>query len=453
MANPPASPEWRAAVEVRLDRELSDELARRVPPTPLPTALSVTDLVGARPAYWRRVGPPIPVPPDRQEARERGQWYHAAVGRALAADGPIEVRVRQDGVAGRIDVLTDAPTEVKTSAGALTADQLLDARADHVEQIAFYCALLGRSAGRLLYLQVSDASIDSVRAFDVRFDGTERLRVALRARADALRAALREGSPARLPRCRWYRRGCEFQSSGACDCAGSEPEPDDRVLGAVVAVEDAAAVAERVTTALHGAVRPDEPPLLERFRDLLYSRRAYFERTAVRSPDAGDSPKPLPSEAYQELLAVVEGGPAGEMAGLPLRSDEPGEDVVGFRGSPVLLRTSRAWDPIDPEALPDRSPQYALELGFRCVATGADRGRVIVAYERATVPRDRFAVYEVRFRSGTPFSRLWRSRRADLARALTSHDPTGLVACPAWMAEDCPYAADCGCADVARSQR
>ncbi len=435
----------RAVVEVREDRELANELARRATTaSPTPT-LGVTDLVSGRAAYWRRVGPAVPISRERLVARERGLWFHAALGRALAREGPIEVRLRRDGVAGRVDVLADRPTEVKTSSSPIDPARLFDSRPDHIEQLGMYCALLGKTTGRLLYLQVSERALESVRAVDVGFADADRLRTSLASRAAALRRALTDRTPAELPGCRWFGRGCEFENAGVCDCRGTEPSVDDGSLGRRPDLVDRPDVADRVRSALAPVQRSPAPPPIERFRDLIYPRRAYFERTTPLTVTDEAPPRPVTGDTFPRLLDVVEGGPVGEVAGLPVQTDETSEEVVAFRGEPVLLRTSRAWDPIDPASLVERSPQYVLDLGFRCVATGALGGRVILAYERARSDAERYAVFELRLRSRTPFSRLWRDRTSEVERALATGEPTSATACPSWMAPGCPYAAVCGC--------
>jgi len=200
---------------------------------------------------------------------------------------------------------------------------------------------------------------------------------------------------------------------------------------------------------------PAGPPVLERFRDLLYPRRAYFERTR---PVAEEAPVPhRPAEGpdlYLRLAGMLESGPVGDIARLPPRTEEPAEEVPGFRGAPFLLRTSRAWEAISPDALVRRAPQYALELGYRCAVTGVGYGRIVLGYERASEPLDRVDILEVRFLSVTPFARRVRQGQEGLARALAQHRPEDLAPCPEWMFADCAYAAECACgASPDRSQR
>jgi len=197
---------------------------------------------------------------------------------------------------------------------------------------------------------------------------------------------------------------------------------------------------------------------VDRFRDLIYPRRTWFERSVTPAPSL-PPPSPAPPESatpdvYGRLVEAIESGPVGEVRRLLTLADEPGEEVVAFRDEPYLARTSRAWERVPAESLVDRSPQYALDLGFRCAVTGSFRGRVVTAYERAERDEDRIAVYECRFENLTPFSRLFRARAEGLEEALRRGTPESLPPCPGWMYEDCPYRAACGCgAEAGRSQR
>ncbi len=294
-----------------------------------------------------------------------------------------------------------------------------------------------------------------MRATDVAFGDLDRVTHEMRARETALRTALNAGVGTGLPRCRWFGRGCEFQACGACDCRGEEPADSDVLLDEARSLTARPDISDRWQRLLGAVVSAGVPGVAARFRDLVYPRRTYFERTRSQPPEAEPPPTVSPSrDLYDRLAESVENGPTGEVRQLPSDPDSPEEEVVGFRGKPFLLRTSRAGARIRPAEAVARFPQYALELGFRCAASGTAEAHVILAYERANDDADRVHVLDYRFRPAATFSILAKERARQLADALARGSPNDLAPCPGWMFSDCPYRAECGCGgDGPRSQR
>ncbi len=366
----------------------------------------------------------------------------------------MEVRLRREGISCRIDLLSDVPVEIKTGAGPLPVDLKAD-RPEHVEQLAMYCALTGRPTGRLVHILLAEGQATAVRATDVTFGDLDRVASELRAREAALRSALEAGDGAGLPRCRWFGRGCEFQASGVCGCDGGEPGGSDLLLDEARSLVERPELSDRWQRLLRVAGSAGTPPAAARFRDLVYPRRAFFERTRGRVPDTETPPAVSPSrDLYDRLAEAVESGPVGDVRQLPSDPDGPEEEVVGLRGVPFLLRTSRAGARIRSAEAVARFPQYALELGLRCAATGTSEGHVILGYERAEDDRDRVHVLDYRFRPTATFSILAKERSRALADAIARGSPRELAACAGWMVSDCPYRTECGCdGDGGRSQR
>lgn len=446
--------DWRPSVTVSEDPALEPELAARLPAHGSRRSIAVTELVAPRQAYWRAIAP-VPRTVEREERLDLGRTVHRLLGGALKDEGRLEVRVRREGTVGRIDLLADVPVEVKTSTTPVAAEELVTARPDQVEQLAMYVALAGGSIGRLVTLEVDGGEIRGVRALDVRFGEIDSVRREMLERANDLWGAWADRSPGALARCRWFDRGCEFHDAGVCGCTGSEPPPSGVVAEEVAAVAPRPDVAERIAARIRDAARPAGPPRVGRIRELVYPRRAYFERTAPLAPAPPRARDPLaPADLYERVRAAIESGPVGDVVRLPPLAQELEEEVAGFRGAPYLVRTSRAKDRASPASLMEAQPQYAFELGLRCVATGTRMGRLVLARERATDPRDQLQVFEMRFGAPTIFSKLWRERAGDLEAAVRARDPGALPACPAWMYATCPYAAECGCdAAAARSHR
>lgn len=455
MASEPELPverDWRASVIVREDGDLAGELRRRCPPEGTPRDVAVTDLVALRRAFWRRVAP-VPVSETRAERIEVGRALHRRIGGVLAELGPLEVRFRRNGIVGRIDLLADRPVEIKSSGALVPPAELVAGRPDQIEQVVAYTALADAAGGRLLTVSLDGSAISAVQVADISGVDPVAAREEIAARAALLREAWQTRRTDGLPRCRWFGRGCEFQAAAVCDCAGDEPERPSGLLPASLALTERPDLSEALEHRLRST--DAHPSRIARFRDLIYLRRAYFDRRAAATSDEPPQRDPAsPADLYERIRAAIEGGPLGETAELPTRAEEPEEAVSGFRGAPWIERVTRAWDPPSAEMLVERSPQYALELGFRCVATGTSRAHLIMGWERAARDEDRILAFEVRFDPPTVMARLWRERARSLERALIAERPEDLPACPSWMATSCPYAAVCGCASEGRrSQR
>ncbi len=412
----------------------------------------MTDLLAPRPAFWRAtVGAP-PVTAEREAVLEKGRRLHRILGTVFAPQGQLEVRVHDDRTHGRIDVLADRPIEIKTSAYPPPTGDPAQERPEHVDQVAVYAQLLGTPLARLVYLQAVDDDVRAAAVYDLSIQSPETLRAAVDRRTSDLTAARNAGSPAGLPRCPWFSRGCEFRGASVCDCSGEE-DPPERLVGAEgVRSEVRPEAAARLVDSVRARLANAPTPAIERFRDLLYPRRAYWESMGL-APGAPAPAFEPDTDTFSRLAEALDAGPIGESTRLPTLADEPDEEVGGFRGAPVLVRTSRASTRLDPRTVVDRSPQYALQLGFRCVATGMQQGRLVLGYERAS-ESERIQVLEFRFQPASAFSRLWRRRTRELVDARSAGDPGRLPMCPAWMFESCPYRDRCACAgSPGRSQR
>lgn len=446
---PPLTSPWESVVSVGEDTQLGQELATRFGAQTGQRAVGVTDLVSLRRAFYRVTTPPVPIPPDRQARLDQGRAVHHALGSRLAAEGILEARVRREGFVGRIDILAELPIEVKTTSGLVDPSTLSSLRPDHIEQLGMYCALLDRAAGRLLSLLADSGRVSEVQAVDVSFRSPPEILEEMRRRAALLRTAWNENRVDGLPRCPWYGRGCEFEQASVCACTGAEPLADRPLTEQVDGLALREEIQERVRATLSTPEPPGEAPPVARYRDILYPRRSYFDRTVPPTPSpSAPTPPGLAPDLYARLSEALESGPPGEVARRPARSVEPEEEVVAFRGRPMLVKTSRAWRRFRTDELVRRSPQYALELGLRCVTTGSDSGIVVVGFERAETDRDRIQVLELRFADLSPFARMYRERSRALAEALRDRTPARLPACPGWMAVDCRYRSECGCEDA-----
>ena len=453
----PSSPEpdWSSVVRVREDGDLSHEIQGRLERSRGLRSVAVTDLLALRRAFWRLSAPPVPVSADRQERMEIGRAWHRRIGVVLAGAGALEVRVRREGLVGRIDALTDRPIEVKTSTMAVGADHLVEERPEYLEQLGMYCALVDGARGRIVSLAVHDDRVDDVRTVEVTFRHPAGILEEMQHRAALLRTSWESRKPDGLPRCPYFDRACEFRTASTCDCTGQEPHAPSKILDDIVRLHAVPEEDRRLRAAFGEPVPATMGPSIAHFRDMVYPRRAYFERTLPPPPEVEwVSRLESPPDAYARLVEAIETGPVGEVARRPSLAPAPEEEVTAFREDPFLVRSSRARNPPRAEELLARYPQYALELGFRCAVTGRTQGRVFLTFERVGPGPGPVRVYEIRFTSVTPFARLWRARVEAFARTLAIGTPGELTPCPGWMYGTCPYRETCACGgDEGRVQR
>lgn len=436
---------WARTVRVDEDTVLERELGPRVQEASGIRPISVTDLTNLRAAYWRRQTQ-IPKPAEIQARLEAGARWHLWLGAQLGPGTALEVRVRRDGIIGQIDALAEVPIELKTTSGEIRMEDLPRSRPEYVEQLGMYCGLLGRSTGRLSVLQTRGDALLDAQVADLGFHDPSVLWAETRRRAQALRKAWEDRRPTDLPRCTWYDRGCEFQRERICRCTGAEdadPSPIVAELRGIVPDREAGERWLRAARTREG--RP--APVVRRFRDLLYPRHAYFERSRPPAPEGGPDPPAAGSDPIRNRLTeALESGPPGELARRAPRSEEPEEAVPVYRGRPYLLRVWRARTLPSAEEIQVRQPQYAIELGFRCAALGERRAWLFLAGQPEGSGAVPLRVLAFSFDPITWYSRLWRERARDLARALKDADPSRLSPCPGWMARDCRFQPECGCA-------
>jgi hypothetical protein len=446
---------WSAACRVAARPDVAQELLGRRRDAPPARSVGVTDLLDPRTAYWRTIAPVEPTP-ERRAIMEGGREAHLRIGHALAPARLREVRLRREGIVGQIDLIEGGPVEIKTTSLPADAAAVRVSRPSYIEQLGMYCALMDHPSGRLLLAGSSAGPPTPVDVYDGRFGTLEPVWSEMRARAQALRSALERRVPDGLPRCPWKGRGCEFESASLCSCTGDEPPLPTTILDQLVEftrnASASAEVSERLATAAGGPV-----PAIRRFRDLVYPRRAYFERTEPGTPPPGGAPgfgRPAgPEDLYRVLSDLLESGPPGEMTREPTPTGEPLESIACFRGDPLLLKVTRAWSSPPADRLVADQPQYFLELALRCAALGRPRGWLVLGYERAPDWADKLRVLEVGWESLSVATALLDARRSQFLEAVRARNGSNLPACPAWMFGGCAYAPRCGCGTPTSSAR
>ena len=429
---------------IRPDLGLKRSILERQRAGPLEGSVSVTELLEPRPSYWRRL---VHVEPTAERAARMrvGQEMHVLAGHLLAPASVREVRRRRGGIVARIDLLDDRVTELKTTT-LRGGRESSGVRPAHLDQLAVYCGLLDRAEGRLVLIDPGGDAPPRVEAYDAEYPSPPAAWEEAVRRAAQLREAWTRGSPAGLPRCPWRDRGCELQAAGLCDCTGGEVASEPDAFGPAPRLTRAPGVAERLAEAL--AAPPPSPPI-RRFRDLLYPRRAYFERTTPLEETEGAAAPPVAGrtdDLWRQLSDLLETGVAGEVAAVEPLGGEPLERVTTVAGVPLVLKTTRSWSPPGLDRLLSAQPQYLAELALRCALTGSESGSLLVGYERFSDWDQRVQSYRVDFRSMDAIRAFASERLRALHRALETGAPGDLPTCPTWMSDSCPYRPDCGCA-------
>lgn len=425
---------------VELDPAVAARLAGAGGGTGAVRSVWVSDLLDPRIAYYRAVSPVEPSP-DVVARRESGREAHDRVERRLAAPEHREIRVGAEGIIGRIDLLYDRPTELKSTARLPEPEELPRLRPSYVEQLAAYCALLDRPGGRLLLVREAPDGSAELRVGDAEFSDLPGLRRELLEAAGALRRAIGDRDPEPLPRCAWFGRGCEYQEAGVCHCSGREPAPPGPGVRRLVRLDRNPELERRVAEQLAAPLPDPASEPIGRYNDLLYPRQAYFERVgAPRRPSAPFSGGPL----WRELRDAVESELAPELDEKVSTSGEPRESVGSFRGEPYLLKTSRNRWRTPPEQLPTRSPHYLVDLALRAGALQAAGGWIFLARERPEPGAPRIEALHIRFPDGARLAKWLEEQVRGLHEAVKLRDPSRLPPCPEWRFEECPYREFCG---------
>jgi hypothetical protein len=435
---------------VRPEPTLGEELARRIALLPRERAVTVTELLEPRLAFYRGQQP-VPITPEREARMTEGRERHEKVERLLTAPIHREVRVARSGVVGRIDLFDDVPTEIKATGDLPEIGRLPESRPQFIEQLGMYCGLVDRPEGRLILIGMEESGPPGLLVADCRFRDLEEVRRRMFSRAERLRAALRGGRAEALPRCSWFGRGCEFQRAGTCTCTGDEPEEPLPIRPSLVSIRPAPGFAESLLERWVADTASTSRFRLLRYSELLYPRRAFFARSPspllreeVETGPRAAQPRADAPSLYQRLTEGMEEGEVGELIRQVAAGDAPEELVSLFRGDPVVLKTSRSRYPPSASELAVRQPHYLAELGVRCASFRRTRGWLIIGYEQLLPGEHPIRAYRVEFETLLPWERLLAERTAMLRKAFRSGTPDGLPPCPDWMFEKCPYRSVCG---------
>ena len=428
------------------NRSVKDELADAVGKQRGRRRISVTDLVSPRQAFYRRTRPEIQPSPERRQSMLSGIGFHDLFGKAVSAEEFVEQFVEFQGIAGKIDIYEDVPTELKTT--GFLPDDIRASRPGYIDQLGMYCAMTRKANGRLIiYRRAGRIQPAALRAFEVVFNDLNPIVSEMLRRRDSLQTALDSGNPSSLPRCEWFESGCDYEV--ICGCG--EAPPFSRVVApdSVTVVESR----ELVATVAARLEQEREPSHHFRLNDLVFPRKAAFERSgALEDEDSREAEievrlTELDKQGfYGALNEACRFGVPGAFSRIPVELRSLKGWVGTYRGLPTIIRTTKLADMIDRTRVPDLFGHYVDRLAIECSLTGHELGRIVVYYQ--SLPHDKFMVYDLCFR-GLAEVAAEADRRLGLLEG--GAPPQELPPCPAWMARRCDFAPACGCGKAAVS--
>ncbi len=425
------------------NRTIRDELTAAVRSQSARRRISVTDLVNPRQAFFRWTRPDIQPSPDRIQMMMSGTGFHNLFGQAISTEEFVEQFVEFEGIVGKIDIYEDIPVELKTT--SILPDAPGAARPSYIDQLGMYCTMTGRGSGRLfIYRREYFGRTPEFRAFRVEFDDTEAIKSEMLRRRDLFQRALESKDPARLARCEWFERNCDYLQF--CGCAEAEVGTQ-MIPGTAFQIERDSALETALAGRMHGA--PDRPAGF-RLNDLVFPRKAAYEHQQTDEEESKDETletrlRDIEREGFRgELYKALRFGIPGAFKNVPVKLRALTGRVGTYKEVPTLLRSTRAMKFIDRDRLPAERAWYFDRLAFECALLGSDRGRLVLYYE--TMPDDKFMVYDVGLKD---LSTILAEADRRLTLLETGADPHLLPACPPWMSKMCNFKDRCGCGDVA----
>ena len=423
------------------NRTVKDALAAAISASRPRSRVSVTDLVNPMQAFFRWTHPEIRPSPERLQVMMAGTGFHDVFGRVVSTEEFLEQLLEFEDIVGKVDIYEDVPVEVKTTSSI--PDDIYRGRSSYFEQLGMYCAMAGRDRGRLfVYQRHSGDRSPDLRVYETRFLDMDKISEGMRTRRDQFRDALKREVPSGLPRCEWFRRGCDY--SRVCGCGSADPITP-LVAREAVQITSNEDIADALKRRLSSTPPPDSGL---RLNDVVFPRKA-----ALRRAQADEEPgEDADAESYladmqrqgfrHALFNALRYGSQGQFKGVPVRLGSIDARVQTYRDVPTLLRTSRFTSMVERDRLPDTFPHYFDRLALECALTNIRKGRLVLYYEQ--IPGEKFMVYEVMFHSRDQIL-VEANRRLELLESGAPHSE--LPPCPAWMVKFCEFAPDCGCGD------
>jgi len=436
---------------IEANRSVKDALMQKLKTRRPPYRISVTNLLNLKQAYFQRKHPEIIPPLEKQQLMWAGTGFHKVFGSAVSSEEYLEQFVEAEGIVGKIDIYEKIPVEVKTTSAPPDTKDLLRYRPTYVEQLGMYCTMVNAHEGEIIIYQrqgEESASTSPLVVYHVAFPNLEAIRGEMQRRRDLLIQSLISNDPNNLPICLWFNKQCDY--SQVCDCKTSSVPPSHEIaeLAGQIYVDNI------TCEQLLSKIAESQPSQLFRINDIVFPRKAYFER--LKSQEVAD-PELVSGEVAEEkgeylrsmdergfldaLRDSLRYGAPGEMRRIPVRHALLGDLVQMWQNLPTILRGPKFYSLVERERLSRTFPHYFLRLGFECALTDHAQGRLLVYYTNVPKEDAKLMVYDVTFRNLAAL-KAEALQRAELMTKAQS--PWELPKCPSWMCPNCGYLSECG---------
>jgi hypothetical protein len=432
---------------IEANRSVKDALMQILKTRRPPYRISVTDLTNLKQAYFRRKHPEIVPPLEKQQLMWAGTGFHRTFGSAVSSEEYLEQFVEAEGIVGKIDIYENIPVEVKTTSIPIDTKDLLKYRPSYIEQLGMYCAMVNAHEGEIIIYQrqVEESTTTSpLLVYHVTFPDLEVIRGEMRRRRDILVQALISDDPSNLPVCPWLNRHCDY--SQVCDCKTTSAPVSYEIAELAGEIYADSMTCEQLLSKMAGP----QPSQLFRINDIVFPRKAYFERLKLQETAPGEEVREEKEEYLRSmdergfldaLRDSLRYGAPGEVQRIPVQHAPLADLVQTWHNLPTILRDPKFSSLVERERLPRTFSHYFLRLGFECALIENPKGRLLLYYVK--VPREdaKLMVYDVNF-SNLNAIKAEALQRLELLEKATS--PLQLPKCPSWMCPYCDYKVECG---------
>ena len=432
---------------IEANRSVKDALMQKLKTRRPPYRISVTDLLNLKQAYFKRKHPEIVPSLERQQLMWAGTGFHKVFGSAVSSEEYLEQFVEAEGIVGKIDIYEKIPVEVKTTSTLIETKDLLQYRPTYVEQLGMYCAMVNAREGEIIIYQrqvEESPSTSPLLAYHITFPDLEAIRVEMRRRRDLLVQALISNDPSSLPVCPWFNKRCDY--SQVCDCETTSVPASYEIAELAGEIHIDSMTCEQLLTKMAAP----QPSQVFRINDVVFPRKAYFERLKSQEITLGEEVREEKGEYLRSmdergflgaLRDLLRYGVPGEAQRIPVRHTLLADLVQIWQNSPTIVRDPKFSSLVERERLPWTFTHYFLRLGFECALTDYSKGRLLLYYTKVPTEDAKLMVYDVTFRNLNAI-KTEALHRVELLEKVAS--PLQLPRCPSWMCPYCDSRFECG---------